>query len=52
MIPYTEEEHRKRLIFTGTVFVMTRCVNGKIEHFILDWDEVNLKELRNEQILR
>lgn len=42
MIPFTDAESLRQLFAFGTVFTMTRYKNGKVEHFILENDEVRL----------
>jgi hypothetical protein len=49
VIPLTDEEYRQRLLLLGTVFTLTRWKDGKIETFILENEEVTLKELHNDK---
>lgn len=51
MKPYTDKEAGWLLSVYGTVFTMTKLVDGKVELFILDHDEVTIKELQDEQEL-
>lgn len=48
MIPYSEEEWKYRLMIWGTVFELVRYKDGKLEHFILEPNEVILKELQDD----
>lgn len=49
MIPYSEDEATRRLLLYGTVFTLTRWKDGKVEAFILDYEEVELKELQGDK---
>lgn len=50
MIPYTYAEWRLRLLIYGTVFTLTRNnKDGTTTTFLLDLEEVQLKELQNDK---
>lgn len=48
MKPFSEEEHGLRLLLWGTVFMMSRYKDGKVEHFLLDKEEITFKELHHD----
>lgn len=49
MKPYSDLEAGQRLLLYGVVFTLTRRnVDGTFEFFLLDPEEVNIKELQDD----